>query len=112
MEVLQVKLFIRSLELSNLFIIYSSLMFGVVLVYVHMNYTRNWMTSLVCFILMYIEIIIMTLYYYGERFAAEPLKTSIIEYVYYFTVFALYALSSIFSVMTFEIVERRDFYRQ
>ncbi len=86
------------------------MVWGVAMTFLHMHYIRSWLVTLFCYILIYIMIMVMTFYYYGERFIQEGTYGAIVDTLYYIVIFAWFVGCSIFGVRTHELVQRESFY--
>eukprot|EP01022_Parablepharisma_sp_SALTPOND_P033350 TRINITY_DN88546_c0_g1_i1.p1 TRINITY_DN88546_c0_g1~~TRINITY_DN88546_c0_g1_i1.p1 ORF type:complete len:669 (+),score=41.09 TRINITY_DN88546_c0_g1_i1:448-2454(+) len=88
----------------------SALVWGVAVMYLHMHYMKNWLLSLITYVLIYVEIMALLTIYYGARFVSEGPSGAAIDFLYYIIVFAWFAGCSVFAVRTYELTERESFY--
>ena len=80
------------------------------MLFVHMFYVLTWLTSLVSYIIIYLEIMTIIVVKYGGHFARESTIYCIIWIVFYTILFGVFIGVTIYTYRTFEIKERANFY--
>ncbi len=89
----------------------STFVWSVSMLYLHMHYIRNWLTSLWNYIVVFAEFMTLLYYFYGPRFVAEEIVASrVIDILYYILTFGWFTACSVFAIWTHEMTERQSFY--
>ncbi|MDR3549525.1 MAG: hypothetical protein P4M11_14875, partial [Candidatus Pacebacteria bacterium] len=86
------------------------LMWSVAAIYMHMHYMRGWVVSLLTYVAVFIELTIMTVYYYGAHFWDQCVGRAFIDLTYYFVVFSWFSGCSVFAIRAHEVAERANFF--
>eukprot|EP01022_Parablepharisma_sp_SALTPOND_P016728 TRINITY_DN2522_c0_g1_i1.p1 TRINITY_DN2522_c0_g1~~TRINITY_DN2522_c0_g1_i1.p1 ORF type:complete len:990 (-),score=81.73 TRINITY_DN2522_c0_g1_i1:555-3524(-) len=82
------------------------------MLFIHIFYVQSWLVSLVTYVVVYVEILGITFYAFGGKFANTNTWSAIADFAYYVIMFAAFTGFTVFAIRTYELRERASFFAE